>query len=927
MATRKTQGIMYLSTSDKRRHEVSKRTEKDSLDKQKRREVATTMSKRHKAVMEEQNTSLLSKIDTLMHGRPPRFCIVRTLGGLGDALMVTPIFKALKEQYPDCHITYGTTKEYSDGVLFDILENNPHIDELIPYQQAKKEDYDLYADVTSLGVKEEHVFKEPRDRQSIWAKHVGIDCLDDGKCVYVVEPDEKEFATEWLDDHKKTKKSRFIVVQPGSFADRRNWPRDNIIELMDKIHKYDKSIVFLVHDYGVAEYKGKWDRMPNVVNISNFNIRSIAAIMEQADLVIAHDSGILHLAGALDCKIVSIFGSTHPKSRINWFKNCIAVWQKDLACSPCWYSSCSNHYYCMKALDVKDVYDASIFMLDKWQNGGKNNFSSLSNVDYFFGFRSMGFNKSGRLNSKEVFPIRRLTKPLPKKYRCNLSILMVTMNNYKYLKDTIDDVLKYTEDFELLIYQNAREKDSQVSDYLDKLCKDNKNIKIIKDSKNSGFLEPNNALAKKAKGKYMCLLNDDMTLCKDWADTMIHTLESDSTLAQVGIDNTCKSISHDGCGVPGDTVEYIEGSCVMMPYTIYNEHGLFDEEHYSFAYFEDNDLSLRLREQGWDLATVKLPVVHHREKTSSKVKIDINGHAAKNKWYWQHRWATYLKKRSFKYQINLIRKGANGDMLMLTPVIRALKDKYPLSNITITTDCGEILGGNPYVHSIIDKPMGHKADITIDLNNTYEAQPGKHVVDCYYEAANIEPTYRQPEIYLPDDIGKDVPDLPDNYIVIDLGITWQNRTWPLSSYENLIKTIKKEFSDINIVGIGKDITRNIKGIDTRFNMSMHEAAYCVSKSILFIGHEGFISHMAEAFDKPRVIIPGCTCPDEFIWRSGNEIVLQDESLECLNCNVWAPYPRDRDQCLRPDGRPVCLTNITSNMVIDNVKEIIENGRS
>ena len=302
--------------------------------KTQRLRAAIEANQKAKSIKGGKNVSVLSKIDGLINGRPPRFALVRTLGGLGDALMVTPTFKALKEKYPDCHITYGTTKEYSGGVLFDILKNNPYIDELVPFQQVKKESFDIYADLTAIGVRDEYIIDAPKDRQTMWGNYIGID-IDDGKCVYVVEEDERKWAKEWLEDHKKTRKSKFIVIQPGSYADRRNWPRDTMVDFIKKMHRHDDSLVFLIHDYLVGEYKDTWSSLPNSMNISEFNIRNIAALMEQSDLVIAHDSGLLHLAGALDCKIVSIFGSTHPKSRINWFKNCIAVWQKNLACAPC----------------------------------------------------------------------------------------------------------------------------------------------------------------------------------------------------------------------------------------------------------------------------------------------------------------------------------------------------------------------------------------------------------------------------------------------------------------------------------------------------------------------------------------------------------------------------------------------------------------
>ena len=43
-------------------------------------------------------------------------------------------------------------------------------------------EFDVYLDMTAVGVKEEYIMKSPPDRQSLWAQHVGVD-LYDGKCV------------------------------------------------------------------------------------------------------------------------------------------------------------------------------------------------------------------------------------------------------------------------------------------------------------------------------------------------------------------------------------------------------------------------------------------------------------------------------------------------------------------------------------------------------------------------------------------------------------------------------------------------------------------------------------------------------------------------------------------------------------------------
>lgn len=1256
-------GALFLNSREATSHKkkVQSITDRERLNKSK------DVSKKSAAINaldgNQVNQSVLSKIDGLMHGRPPRFCVVRTLGGLGDALIATPVLKELKGQYPDCHITYGTTKEYCGGVLFDILKNNPYIDELIPFQQANKDNYDLYLDITSTGVKDEYILKEPLDRQTIWGRAVGLREIHDGKCIYTIEEHEKTWAKDWIEDRKKVQKTRFVFIQPGSFADRRNWPRENMIALIDQLHKYDKDLVFIIHDYGVEEYKSKWSSLPNTHNISDLNIREIAALIDQCDLVVCHDSGMLHLAGALEKKIVSIFGSTHPKSRINWFKNCIAVWQKDLMCAPCvvgesrvltsdgykdiqdiiigdivktvdgkynkvtelhkngredrdlielayvgsnvpivvtndhkmlvsknntkvfrkkkytpnpewiesqyitekdflcipknksqnieleyddpdmfwlyglyiaegythhrktdksrsyytafitsheeaefikkriqtlsdkyfggnsisvtnnqdgsskvafyckeftehiikhfgknkaihkyiptfiiqssninlkafingamfgdgyspekgehvyttasrdlaygfqelhtrfgilarvyerkrdtnykkntviyrvyigqshlstrwladddyiytpvkniktsdrkdkfvyditvensttftinnvatwdcWYNNCNNHYYCMKGLPLADIYNASIYMLEDWDKGDAKELEKLNNVDYYYGFKHAALKDPNAYNAKEIFPVRRLTKDITKsKYK--LSILMVTMDNYTYLKNTIDDVFKYTKDFELIIYQNARDNNSEVSKYLDKIDNENKKVSLVSNNKNAGFLEPNNIIAKRAKGEYICLLNDDMTLCKDWADVMIKALESNDTLAQVGPANTCVSLSHDGCGVPGDNPEYIEASCMVMPRNIYNEYGLFDDKNYHFAYNEDSDLSLRLREQGWNIGTVDIPIVHHRAKTSAVIQEDLYGIQAKNRSYFLSKWEKYLENRNFKYKIGIKRAGAIGDVLLATPIIEAIKYIYPLSNITMITSCPDVLEGNKFLHKVLPTANHNTFDIFFNLDNAYENIQDIHIVDAYANVCgldkdNVGKVSLEPSNY---DLG-----IEDEYVVFHPGGTsWVGRNWSQDRFDEIANRVKELGYSVVLIGDARvpEITCNL---DLRGKTNIAQTAHIIAGAKLLVGIDSLPLHIAQSQNTPAVVFFGCVNP-EYRIINDNVVGVNAKELACIGCHHWNNLHKNvTGVCVRADGEQ-CIEHVSVDKMFNEIKGVIDN---
>ena len=78
----------------------------------------------------------------------------------------------------------------------------------------------------------------------------------------------------------------------------------------------------------------RWESRERVFAIKDLALPETAALVEQTDLVICPDSSMLHLAGALGKKIVTIFVPIPPMSRINHYYNTTAV-RVDMPCHPC----------------------------------------------------------------------------------------------------------------------------------------------------------------------------------------------------------------------------------------------------------------------------------------------------------------------------------------------------------------------------------------------------------------------------------------------------------------------------------------------------------------------------------------------------------------------------------------------------------------
>lgn len=145
-----------------------------------------------------------------------------------------------------------------------------------------------------------------------------------------------------------------IVLCPGSkYGPAKRWPGyADLIGLLP-----DASVVLLGdradEESAQAIAAAAPERVHNLTGQTT--IAQAAAIIAGAKLVVANDSGLMHIAGYLGTPVVGIFGSTSP------------VWTHPLGkrsgvitahtpCSPCFEKSCRyGHYTCLKSITPEAV--------------------------------------------------------------------------------------------------------------------------------------------------------------------------------------------------------------------------------------------------------------------------------------------------------------------------------------------------------------------------------------------------------------------------------------------------------------------------------------------------------------------------------------------------------------------------------------------
>ncbi len=86
-------------------------------------------------------------------------------------------------------------------------------------------------------------------------------------------------------------------------------------------------------------------------------------LISQCRLFISNDSGLMHVAGALNIPTVAVFGSTNPLTTSPAGEKTVLV-RKDVSCSPCLKKTCPTDFRCMTEVMVDDVVSAAKTLLN-----------------------------------------------------------------------------------------------------------------------------------------------------------------------------------------------------------------------------------------------------------------------------------------------------------------------------------------------------------------------------------------------------------------------------------------------------------------------------------------------------------------------------------------------------------------------------------
>ena len=271
------------------------------------------------------------------------------------------------------------------------------------------------------------------------------------------------------------------------------------------------------------------------------------------------------------------------------------------------------------------------------------------------------------------------------------------------------------------------------------------------------------------------------------------------------------------------------------------------------------------------------------------------------------------------------RTGALGDVILVTPVLRRLRQENPDRLIRVETAYPDVFKGN----DALAIPPTHCALAPaklINLDMAYERRPHMHIVDAYMQEAfgdSGDPAQKQQCLtFSRRPIFNSGP--KHRYVAVHAAVAgWSNRTLPRTTWVHVVQLLQLEGFWPILVGTERD---NIDAQVTRFfTPDLSAQATLIASCACFIGSDSGLLHVAGATATPIVGVFTCAKPEYRLpWRGGAlgggcEGVAPD--LDCVGCLARVPPPITVESCER--GDLACVGAVKPEAIVAAALRMVE----
>ncbi len=329
---------------------------------------------------------------------PPRRVLIILLGAIGDVVRALPLLGRIRNAWPAAHIAWAVEPKSSG-----LLEGHRWLDEAIVYDRAhapwtfipflmriRKGHFDLAIDLqrhlksgltsgfsgaairfgfAAPNTKEfNHLFSnhriapQPNMRLKLMQYQAFGDALGIAQSPIefglAATGDERASAIEMLHGAPRP----ILAVILGSSWPSRIYFSDSTAAVIRMLARPDAAIpaLFPVLLGGPGETKLASEVMRHLDGVPALNlagrtsIRDLIAIFPECAVAFGPDSGPMHIAAAVGCPVVSLWGATAAERSAPWGFADLAI-SGAIPCHPCYLRQCPVGRECMRRISPEDV--------------------------------------------------------------------------------------------------------------------------------------------------------------------------------------------------------------------------------------------------------------------------------------------------------------------------------------------------------------------------------------------------------------------------------------------------------------------------------------------------------------------------------------------------------------------------------------------
>lgn len=322
----------------------------------------------------------------------------------------------------------------------------------------------------------------------------------------------------------------------------------------------------------------------------------------------------------------------------------------------------------------------------------------------------------------------------------------------------------------------------------------------------------------------------------------------------------------------------------------------------------------------------------------------------------------------------VVRFSSIGDIILTTPVVRALKNQVEGSQVHFLTKkrFSSLLEANPYIDKIhtLDKNFGklisrlrkEKFDYIIDLHRNIRTSrlkfnlpvisftfqklnwqkwllvnfkinrlPAKHIVERYFQSTKLFDVHNDDkglDYFVPNEdkvIAENfLKNIKGPFVIIVVGGGHFTKQIPIEKLRELVDLIRLQ---IIFLGGDEDKTKaagiagsfSDKVLDLTGQLSVHQSAWVINQSLAIITPDTGMMHIAAAFHKKIFSVWGNTIPEFGMspYKADEDSeIFEVEELKCRPCSKigYEKCPKGHFKCMME----IDMTNIAAR--VNNLKD-------